>query len=327
MGREWKPQWWSVEGRHWKAVRDGRKTKRVNETAVESSGRDWKRVEKKRVDQGEIVISSGEQQERQWERQWKRQWEASLGGHARAPDPSRRHPSSPIAHRSPSLAQPHARSWCRPPCCPHPAAVTDSQQAPRATTATTSSSRSRLAVSSAVGTRHRQVQRPARKEHPQASPRGPLPPPCAGASPRQRLLPDSHLGWALLSPAPAARSRRDCHRHRGRWIRGQRQTSDRHRSRSVPCPGWPRWPCGLCSASKEKCSWFLQKQKCAEVRRRGKYTHSTGVLPLAGHHHLVPLHTPKLLRVPWDGTGAVQLGAGAWGRAVGLSLQKIHQIP
>lgn len=122
--------------------------------------------------------------------------------------------------------------------------------------------------------------------------------PAAGAFPRQRLLPDSHLGWALLSPAPAARSRRDCHRHRGRWMRGQQQTSGRHRPHSVPCPGRLRRPCGLSSASKEKCSWFLQKQKCAEVWWRGKYCHSTGVLPLAGHHHLVPLHTPKTAQCP-----------------------------
>lgn len=86
-------------------------------------------------------------------------------------------------------------------------------------------------------------ERSTRRHHPVV----PLPPPCAGASPRQRLLPGSHLGWALLSPAPPARSRRDCHPHRGRWMWGPRQTSGRHRPRSGPCPGRPRWPCGLCS--------------------------------------------------------------------------------
>lgn len=147
----------------------------------EAVGRQCKAVEKTRRDQEEIVVGSGGQQERQWE--------AARGGHARAPDPSPRHPSSPTALRSLSLAQPDAGSWCRPPGCPHPAAVTDSQQVARATTATssTSSSRSRPAASSALRTRHRRVQRPAREEHPQASSRGlppppcgPPPPPCAG---------------------------------------------------------------------------------------------------------------------------------------------------
>lgn len=41
VGREWKPQWWQVEGRHWKAARDSGKTRRVNEKAVEGSGRQW----------------------------------------------------------------------------------------------------------------------------------------------------------------------------------------------------------------------------------------------------------------------------------------------
>lgn len=178
-----------------------------------------------------------------------RQWEAARGGHARAPDPSPKQPSPLTSPRRQSLAQPHARSWCCPPGAPTPrqSPTHSKPPGPRRPPAAAAAGAGWLpaalwdraiAGSSALQERNICRHRPVVPCHHPATGH-----PC------------SHLGWALLSSAPAARSRRDCHRHRGRWVRGPRRTSGRHRPRSGPCPGRPDVP-ALCPASKGKCSWF-----------------------------------------------------------------------
>lgn len=218
--------------------------------------------------QGKAVVGSAGNASRY------RQMKAAQGSQARTTSP--RHPLASTPPGSPALTQPQTASSAPPPW-PHRGPCPHSQQVPRAMVATSSSSR--LAASSPAGTRQRRGQFPARDESPWVSPHGPTATHhhpslagqpwacccvqaltwagCWGHCPQRHVL----IGAVVLI--------RGCGAGGGGGRQGHcklQVSIDHALGHTLGFSDESDDPCSVTvvsslGAAKEKCGWFLQKQK------------------------------------------------------------------